>query len=532
MIQHRTATGFSLLMPLLAGTLSALGASAEPAQGPAAPPAPSSSVSASPTANGLGEPPPPASSSAGGVPLSDTQAVELALANNPSVRSLGLDVQSATEQVRAEQDRYPYSLVGDAGFTRSESPQLRADDSVASSASRSLDASVGVRRTFPFGGTAEVRAIEQYFDRDTNNVTVSPFVPADSGHATTLRATVSQPLLRGFGTRVGEVELRVAKSTKTAAERALVRARSALARDVLTAYYELWFANAALEIERASLALVQQQEREARGRVEAGALSPVELLSFQTRSAELEESVISAQLAKKQRSITLSRLMGNAAGDSVSWEPTSRAEPEPLATRPSPGELEAALADDSLELAELTEQVRIAQHRAEVAGEASRPRLDGEAYVQSSGISQGFPEAWQRAAELNYWSAHVGLSLELPLSDDRQQALAARARLDVLSARARLEAARNELATSAHLAVESDTAARERLAGAERTLLIAERSLEAATARFELGQTTAITLQQAEDDLRRARLRVARARVDVVQQRIALDHLVGRLLPR
>jgi outer membrane protein TolC len=194
--------------------------------------------------------------------------------------------------------------------------------------------------------------------------------------------------------------------------------------------------------------------------------------------------------------------------------------------------VEAALTDESLELSELTERVRTAQLRADVAGEGSRPRLDGEGYVQSNGISQRFPDAWQRAGELDRWSAHVGISLELPLTDDRRRAQAAQARLEVLSARAQLEAARADVATSANLAIEADAAARARLAAAERTLSTAERSYEAAAARFELGQTTAITLQQAENDLRRVRMRVARARVDVVQQGVALDHIVGRLVRR
>lgn len=99
-----------------------------------------------------------------------------------------------------------------------------------------------------------------------------------------------------------------------------------------------------------------------------------------------------------------------------------------------------------------------------------------------------------------------------------RQAQAAQAHLDVESGRAQLQSAREDVATSASLAIESDVASPERLAGAERTLAIAERTHEAASARFELGQTTAITPQQAEDDLRRAQLRVLRARVDVVQQ--------------
>jgi outer membrane protein TolC len=465
------------------------------------------------------------------IPLSAEQAIAAALDHNPNLRSVELGVESATEQVKAEQDRYPYAFVADAGYTRSESPQLRADDSMVASASRTLDASVGIRRTFPFGGSAEVRALNQYFDRDTDAVTLSPFLPADSGHATTLRATASQPLLRGFGTRVGELDLRVAESNRTVAERGLARSRSALVRDVLGAYYELWYASRAVEIERASLALVEEQEREAAARVAAGALSPVELFSFQTRSAELEEGVVSAELVRKQRSINLSRLMGSAR-EPAAWEPSSDVDVGSLAERPTVPQIEAALADDSLELADLAERVRTAELRTGVAGEASRPRLDLEGYAQSHGISQSFGPAWQRAGELQHWSAHVGLSLELPLTDDRREAQARAARLDVLSARAALEAARADLRTSANLALESDTAARARLSAAERTLAIAEKSYQAAAARFELGQTTAITLQQAEEDLRRSRLRVVRARVDVAQQGVTLQHITNRLVPR
>lgn len=463
--------------------------------------------------------------------VSAEQAIARALANNPSLSASQQTLRGARELVRAETGRYPYAVLADAGFTRSQSPQLRADDSVAASTTRTVDVSVAVKKPFAFGGTAEVRATEQHFDRDAIlSVTVSPFTPANTGHAATLKATVSQPFLRGFGNRVGEAELRAAETSYVGSEKTVDRTRSALVRDVLTAYYELWYASEALEIDRASLTLAEKQEQQTAERVELGELALSENLTFQTRSAELGESVIASTLTRRQRSITLGTLMGSADERAGEWVP---AEPPPVSdTETDLSTIERSIADDSVELAELEAQLRTAQVRAEVAGDAVRPRLDGNAYVQTNGLSTDLTNAWARAASLDWWTAYVGLTVELPTDMSRQHALAAQANANVASIQAQLTAKRNQVAADALTALSTSRAARQRLTSAERTLSIAERAHAAAVGRFELGQAAAISVQQAEDDLRRARLRVARARVDIAQQQVQLDHLSGALEQR
>src|SRR5690606_30335891 len=177
-------------------------------------------------------------------------------------------------------------------------------------------------------------------------------------------------------------------------------------------------------------------------------------------------------------------------------------------------------------------QLRTAQVRAEVAGDAVRPRLDGNAYLQPNGVSTNVGNAWARAASLDWWTAYVGVSVELPTDMSRQYALAAQANANVASMQAQLTARRNQVAADALNAYSTVRAARQRLTSAERTLAIAERAHEAAVGRFELGQAAAITVQQAEDDLRRARLRVARARVNIALQQVQLDHLSSALEQR
>src|SRR5690606_37713389 len=186
-------------------------------------------------------------------PISSITAVRRALQHNPTLRAAELDLKGARQQVLAEAESYPYYLSADAGATRSSSAQLRANDTVSTSASRTIDAGIGIRRLIPKGKLAELRAEGQYFsveDRATQ-VGVTPF--ADAGYAATFRASVSQPLLRGYGTRVGEAELRAARVSESVSEKSLRRVQSSLMGEVLSAYLELWYASQVIEIERESL---------------------------------------------------------------------------------------------------------------------------------------------------------------------------------------------------------------------------------------------------------------------------------------
>jgi outer membrane protein TolC len=173
-------------------------------------------------------------------------------------------------------------------------------------------------------------------------------------------------LLRGYGRRVGEANLRAAQVTQQLAQNGLDRTRSALVGDVLSAYFELWYTSQVIDIESASLDLANQQLEQAGQRLIMGAISQVDLLAFRTRSAELEEAVVSAELARQQRSVTLSQVIGR----SVTTDLYAASAPGVPSRAFDQQSVTAAMADDSVELAQLEKQVELARTRAEVAGES------------------------------------------------------------------------------------------------------------------------------------------------------------------
>jgi outer membrane protein TolC len=459
----------------------------------------------------------PAGPTAGTV-IDARTAVKLALQRNPTRQAADIDVQRAQQSVLAQEGAYPYIFQADAGYTRSRQPRLGIGDTVTSSTSRSYTLGSAIRRTFPFGTTAEVRLQGERFETDGS--------PSPDGYGVTARAALTQPLLRGAGTGVGEAELRAARISKQLADRTRTRATSVLVRDVLLSYWELWYADEAIAIERNALELAKRQEKEADVRVQAGAAAKADLLSFSTRVAQLEESVVQAETTKEQRALDLGRLI---SAEDASNLTAAREEPT-VGKSPTRADIESALRAGSVELAELETQVKLARSRAEYAGDASRPRLDLEAYLESNGVSERVPKAFERTGRMSWLTAHVGLVFEMPLDDSRRNADRQSALLAVRSAEQSLKAARDRISADAALTMASERAAVRRLALAQRTLELAEKTHEAEKVRFELGQSIAIQVQEAEDAVRQAKLRVTRARVDLTQEQIGMLHLSGRLL--
>jgi outer membrane protein TolC len=450
-------------------------------------------------------------------PIDARSAVRAALLHNPSFTGARLGVAQAKQDVLAEEGRYPFVFGADAGHTRSGSPS-------GDSSSTILGAQIA--RTFPFGTTTSLRVQGERFEADRAFPGAGPTASLDDGYGASARFTVTQPLLRGAGRKVGELGLRTREQSKELAQRGVERAESELVRQVLLAYWNLWYADESLRIERAALELARAQEREAIDREAHGAVAQADVYVFSTRVANLEETMVTTLENRNASSRELNRLMGLSADQAPDVSAADAPVPGPL---PSAQEVEAALRSGSLELAELEAQVKLARTRAEVAGDSSRPRLDLEGYAETYGESRRLPSAVRRAGELAWWTVHVGASLDLPLDGTRRNAEKESALLGVRMAQQDLKVARDRLAVDAANAVAQARAAEQRVALATRTVDVAGKAHEAARGRFELGGGIAIEVQQAEEELRRARLSLARTRVELVQAQINVRHLAGTL---
>jgi outer membrane protein TolC len=468
-----------------------------------------------------------------GKPISESQAVAMALARNPDLRAALLALRQAEQTVLAEEDRYAPVLSLDAGVTHSETPSLSSRGGITTSSTENIVLGQQISKTFPWGTGLSFRLEEnrtsrtaQIFTGSEDRVTLGP------GYSMMGRLALVQPLLRGFGSDVGEAELRAAYINRSAAERSRDRAASELLRGVLVGYWELWYAGEAAGIERTARALAQKQLDDARARLGGGAIAPVELISFEGRVAELDESVHLSEIERERRAMELSRLLGRAGAGGWSLVASASSLPEP-GPPPSEQAMVKQALRESPELGELAARAELARDRVKSAGGADQARLDLEGYLQADGLgNREVTPALEQFGKLGALSAHVGLIFEVPLGSDRRAAQVAAAEAGADVALEELRSARDRIESEVRLASLQERSARTRLGLAERTERLMQQQLDATRERFAMGNAIPVEVLEAEEDLRRARLRLTRTRVDVVLAELTRAHLTGELLYR
>ncbi|MBM4356984.1 MAG: TolC family protein [Deltaproteobacteria bacterium] len=465
--------------------------------------------------------------------LTEREALALAAEKNPSLRAALAQLRDAARTVQGEQSRYPWTLGLDGGATRSASPRLIQGQNVVGEI-YTVDANAELQRRLRWGTdlTFSLRSVWQ------NSVTPASlqFIGvAPNGAIPTIafsaRASINQPLLRGAGAEVTLAPLEVARGQQTQAGRAAERVASAVVRDVRLAYWDLWYAEEALRIQARSRDVAVEQRDQALMRVKTGSLAPADALAFETRLATREEELSLARVEVERTEVTLAGRIGALGGRDPLGAPGDVPPDLPPAPDATTEEREALAV--SPELGDLRAALEVAKLQRRTAGDANRPRLDASAFLQLDGLgSADAGAALEQLATLGAWSAYAGLSFDAPLDGGRRTADIGRANAAIELAEARLEERRQLLLTELRTAAAREEGARRRLTLGEATAERARQQLDAETQRYATGSSTPLLVLQAEDDLRNARLRVARARLDVLGQAIVREHLAGRLLAR
>ncbi len=466
------------------------------------------------------------------VAIGEREIVARLVANNPDLESLRLSTERARQRVLTEEGRFPYYLQADAGYTRSRVPALAGSNEVLVSTRDSFAVATELRRVFPTGTQASLRVQGERFS--SSRATTGSLITSQQsgvGYQATARATVIQPLLRGAGRSVNEVELRASRLSQAASLQVYESRISALLYDALTAYWELWYASRAAEIERSALELAEAQLEEARQRAALGALAAADVLQFETRVAELRESVVAAEFSETQQWLELRTLVGESAQDAAPWRAADLAPPP--AGKVAAAAVLGQVVTASPEVLQLEAELKVLRERAEWAGDELGARLDVQGWVEAAGLGAGTPVPVARQlGGLDAVSVYGGVVYETPLDSRRQRATRAQANLEIRIAEQNLRAVRQRLQNQAAQLVAQLERTRVGLIAAQETEAIAERQVVLERQRFRLGGATPLEVQQAEETLRLVHLRVARARVNAVLVMLGLEHLTGRLLAR
>jgi outer membrane protein len=477
----------------------------------------------------LGAPQARAQAEGGEKILRSSEAVRLAARQNPGLRAALLGQDRAASNVTAAEGLYPFVLQLDGGYTHSSTPSLATGGGIGHRSSDQVALGSQLSKTLTVGTTAALRVEgnRQIGGGSTGGTGAGGSNPT---YGIASQLSVTQPLLRGAGTTVGEANLRQAIDAREIARCGARRASSELVRDVLTTYWELWYAQRALAIDVKARDIARTQVEETRQKVSSGAAAPVDVLAFETRLATLEETVVAAAAERRRLSVQLATQTG-LVQEQVRIAPDPDEMPMVPGNDPPLDETTKAALLGAPAIRQSAAELVAAEEKAKTAGEEMRQRLDlmGWVEAQTMGDDEVSP-AFEQFGDGAAYSGYVGLVYELPLDNTRKEAERASADLDVEIARQNLVAARDGSRSEVAAALDALASARQRLALAQQTFEVAGKQAAAERERLGLGASSFVLVRDAEEAVRAAELRVTRASIDLVLARLGLDHLTGTLL--
>jgi outer membrane protein len=127
--------------------------------------------------------------------------------------------------------------------------------------------------------------------------------------------SITQPLLRGFGTDVNLASVRLARADLGISRWAYARQIIETVTRVAEVYNELWFSGGNTEVERRSRALAAQLAADNQRRAEIGVMSPLDVLQAETDVAAREERVLVAERQQADDENFLKQLVTNRVED-------------------------------------------------------------------------------------------------------------------------------------------------------------------------------------------------------------------------
>ena len=462
----------------------------------AAPPLPDP-VAPSPAAEPA-PPEPPDGPAEGATPVTLAAAVAMALEAN-------FEVLAATDDLRSSQLGYSTEL---AGFFPKLTPKFNRFGGATQ-----WGMEVGQR--LPWTGGSVVGSADWRSQPDL----VSPFA-----RSSTLALELRQPLLRGFGPNTAHYLLRNRRRGREGRERALERARQAVAVDVTRAFYQVVEQRALSAVARQSRKRSESLQEASEARLAVGLVSKLDVFRAQLQAAQAQDAMLRAEASLADAVERFRFLLGRPPSDLL--EPAAVSLPDELPDQIEPVEVlvPRALAH-RLDLHETRDGVDDARRSFSLARQNLLPQLDLRLGVAGRGLGPTWGGAWSAADR----QVTFGIETSLPLERSADRAERAMAEIDLTTRARTLRQRELEVEAEVRRAVRELGQIRKSVELQKTAVAVAEQQHRLATLRYQRGLASNFDVVEAEESLVLARSALVSLLARYQVQRVELLRIVGTL---
>ncbi len=466
--------------------------------------------------------------------LTPEQALRTTVEKNPQMSELGLVVREAELDAEAQESLRPFTLRGDAGVQHDEQPTA---DVLTEGVRRTtaVRASAELLKQFVIGTSLSLRL-------DLNrSVSQVPFTVPDlniseirtigPNYFTGLTLGAQQPLLRGFGSEIGNLPLDVAQQQVEIAELRRRATATDLVAESLDAYWRWVRAALDLRAQTESLERTKVLSEATLAQIEAGQLAELERDIVEQRIAAAEQGIVASEAALIDAGESLRKTMGLTLTVDEGFAPPTDIPVDTEAIPPVATAIELA-ARSNPQLALLRQEVEANRLQVIRSKDLVKPQLDAIGTVGQLGLSEDPLDSLAQVGTLDFTTLFIGLQFAVPLDNKLARKQLEADEIAVDAAERRYEQSLREIELVLRQARRLLETQKRRLALSEKEIALARKNLAAMQAKFDAGLASYLEVLQLEEDLSGAEARYNQARIDVVTARVAFERVTGTLLDR
>jgi outer membrane protein len=449
------------------------------------------------------------------------------------------------------------TLTGLLSWNRTSDPQ----NSTFLPGLRSLNAStseadVALEKGFLSGATASVGW--NNLRQDVN----SPLLSYNPSTSSNIFVTVTQPLLRGFGTAVNNRYIAITKNNRKVSDLVFQQQVMSTVAAVVQLYWDLASLKEDVVVRQEALQAARQLFNDNTAAAAEGTLAPIDVTRARAEVARRERDLSVARTLVRQQAEVLKDYVTRNTFDNalaeVQVEVTDHVEvpsAEPIAPLQ---DLVGEAFRNRPDLAQARLQLQNSQITLKGSRSALLPELDAFARGQNNSLTgdpnpiasspaltgtsalasvrndplfvDGYGDGLAQLAHHNFPNYEIGVQLTLPLANRAARADAARDQLQTRQQEIRLrqleKRAKLEI-TNAVLAIQQ---ARASFAAASRERILQQEAVAAEKEKLNVGASTTYTVMEYQGELAQAEAAEVSAKSDFMKARTALERALGTIL--
>ncbi len=428
----------------------------------------------------------------------------------------------------------------------------------AATSTNTTTADFGYQQGFHWGTNLSVGFNNSRSTTSSNFSRLSPLLNSN------FRATVSQPLLSGFGFLPNTRFIRIAKNNREISDVAFRLQVITTVNQIQNIYWDLVNAYENVKVQQDSLALAQKTLSDNQKQVEIGTLAPIEVVRARSVVATNQQSLIVAQTNLQLQQLLVKNALSRTLLDPVLADadviPTdTMSVPDNESVVPTQDLVNQALAHRA-ELAESRIDLTNRDINKRSARNALLPSLSLFAYYGGSGVggdqnfantcgnpgapdpplcsppgsipSTSYSPTLNQLVDSTAPDKGVGLQLSIPIRNRAAQADQVRSELEYRQAQMRLQQQENTIRIEVRQAQFSVQQNRASVEAARAAVELGKQSLDAEQKKYALGASTTTLVLQAERDQTQAQSNLVSANSAYEKARVELDRATGATLDR